>query len=92
MIRITRRSALKRLAAGTALLAGFGTQSHAADVSRAVRFELYRSGRQFRWRLRSGNNRIMATSGESYVSKAGCRSAIETIQVEVASAAIEDLA
>jgi hypothetical protein len=41
-------------------------------------FEIYQSGTQWRWRLKSGNHEIIA-SGEGYVSKAGAEHAIQLV-------------
>lgn len=35
---------------------------------------------QWRWRLRAGNNQIVATSGESYTSKQNCRYAVDLVK------------
>ena len=35
---------------------------------------------QWRWRLRAGNNRIIAESGESYHNRADCLAAIELVK------------
>lgn len=34
----------------------------------------------WRWRLRAGNNRIVATSGEGYFNKADCYAAIRLVK------------
>jgi len=34
----------------------------------------------YRWRLRAGNNRIIADSGESYYNKTDCRAAIQLVK------------
>ena len=46
-----------------------------------MRFVIYPdvSG-QFRWRLVAGNNRIVADSGEAYVSASNAERAVQTIQ------------
>lgn len=36
--------------------------------------------KQWRWRLRAANNKILADSGESYVNKADCLSAIDLVK------------
>lgn len=41
-------------------------------------FEIYASGGQYRWRLRSANHEIIA-SGEAYVSKQHCIHAINLV-------------
>ena len=37
-------------------------------------------GGEWRWRLRAGNNRTIATSGESYINYADCLRGIELVQ------------
>ena len=43
-----------------------------------MRFELYQQGNQWRWRLRAGNNEIIA-SGESYWNKDDCIRAVNLV-------------
>lgn len=46
-------------------------------------FTVYRSGlvfRDWRWRLRARNGRIIATSGEGYRNKADCYAAVDLIK------------
>lgn len=44
-------------------------------------FFVYRdAGREWRWRLCTPNHRIIAESGEGYVRKADCLSAIELVR------------
>lgn len=45
-----------------------------------MRYEIYRSGAQYRWRLWSANNRIVADSGEAYVNKSACQRGIQIMQ------------
>jgi uncharacterized protein len=40
-----------------------------------MKFELYRSGTEWRWRLKAGNGEIIA-SGEGYVNKEDCKRAV----------------
>ena len=42
-------------------------------------FEVYRSGDQYRWRLKAANHEIVA-QGEAYVKKQDCLHAIELIK------------
>jgi uncharacterized protein YegP (UPF0339 family) len=42
-------------------------------------FQIYKSGDQWRWRLRAGNHEIIA-QGESYAAKANCLNAIELVR------------
>lgn len=42
--------------------------------------DIYRDlARQFRWRIRAANNKILAVSSESYVSKAGAQYSLSLI-------------
>ena len=88
MSTVSRRSALglAALALGS-LVPVIGS----AESGRSqLQFEIYRSRKQFRWRLKSGNGQIVATSGEGYTTKAACRNGIELIQREAATATLED--
>ena len=59
-----------------------------------MRFEIYRARMglltrtQWRWRLRAGNGRIVATSGESYNNRADMLRAIALIQAEAPQAPV----
>jgi uncharacterized protein YegP (UPF0339 family) len=57
----------------------------------AGKFELYqdKSG-EFRFRLKAGNGEVIATSGESYKTKAAAVNGIESIKKNVAEAAVDD--
>ncbi|MBN1609262.1 MAG: YegP family protein [Polyangiaceae bacterium] len=44
----------------------------------------------YRWRLKSGNGRITADSGESYTTRWSARQAAERARQHIAGAAIED--
>ena len=94
MTGLTRREALRRLAAGLGVASvGVGIQEEvvAQDRASTLQFELYKDSRgSFRWRLKAANGRIMATASEGYTTKANCRGAIETIQRGAAGASIED--
>lgn len=55
-------------------------------------FELYQgTDKQYRWRLKSANNQIIAVGGEGYVSKAGAQNGIAAVKSDAASAPIKDL-
>lgn len=46
-----------------------------------MKFEIYAdSGGSYRWRLRSSNGQVIATSGESFASKANAIRAAENIR------------
>ncbi len=50
------------------------------DELDALEFEVYEdSAGEFRWRLRGGNNQIVADSGEGYASRSGAEDAVERI-------------
>jgi uncharacterized protein YegP (UPF0339 family) len=54
-------------------------------------FTIYRdSAGGFRWRLRAGNHRIVADSGESYVERSGARQAAERVRRAIGGADIND--
>ncbi len=43
-----------------------------------MKFEIYQSGEQFRWRLRAANHEIVA-AGEAYTSRQNCLKAIQLV-------------
>jgi uncharacterized protein YegP (UPF0339 family) len=43
-----------------------------------MQFELYKSGTEWRWRLRAGNNEIIA-SGESYKNRGDAVNAVNLV-------------
>ena len=45
-----------------------------------MRFELYASLGQWRWRLKAVNGRIVADSGEGYFNKVDCLHAINLVK------------
>jgi uncharacterized protein YegP (UPF0339 family) len=58
----------------------------------ASKFELYKSSNgEYRWRLKSGNGQIIATSGEGYGSKDGATNGISAVKRDADEARIEDL-
>ncbi len=58
----------------------------------AMRFEIYRdAAREWRWRLRAGNGRIIADSGEGYADKAGCSDAIDLVKAGSGGAEVVEL-
>ena len=55
-----------------------------------AKFEIYKDKKgEFRWRLRAGNNQIIA-SGEGYTSKAGCKKGIKSMRKNAPKAKIDD--
>ncbi|HEY0617750.1 MAG TPA: YegP family protein, partial [Kribbella sp.] len=59
--------------------------------SMAGKFELYedKSG-GFRFRLKAGNGEVIATSSESYTTKASALNGIESIKTNAAGANVDD--
>ena len=54
-------------------------------------FEVFKDGKkEFRWRLKASNGKIIATGAEGYVAKADCEHGIELVKKEAASAKVED--
>ena len=56
-----------------------------------AKFELYKSSNgEFRWRLKSSNGQIIATSGEGYTSKSGAQNGIDAVKRDAAAATTDD--
>jgi hypothetical protein len=55
-------------------------------------FELFtdKAG-EYRWRLRSGNSEIIASSGEGFKAKVGAENGIEAVKRDAATAEVKDL-
>jgi uncharacterized protein YegP (UPF0339 family) len=88
--------ALAGFAATTVPLAPAAEEKKAAeerkpseDKKARATFEVYkdRSG-QYRWRLRSMNKQILATSGEGYKDKRDCLAAVESVKKAAAEAPV----
>ena len=45
----------------------------------AAKFEIYKSGSQFRWRLKAANGEIVA-SGEAYKTRSGAKDGVEAVK------------
>ena len=55
------------------------------------KFHIYKdSGEHYRWRLRSSNGQIVASSGEYFSSKSAARTAAENVKDGAQSASVED--
>ena len=55
-------------------------------------FFIYADSRgEYRWRLRDNNNKIIAVSGEGYVSEYGAERAIRNVKIEVPNAPVYSL-
>ena len=56
-----------------------------------MKFVIYADGgNNYRWRLVAGNGQTIATSGESFASKANATRAAENVKAGAGSATIED--
>ncbi len=61
-------------------------QDNAKDAAGAMKFEIYEdNAKEFRWRLKAANGKVMATPGQGYKAKADCKKAIERIKSDVGS-------
>src|SRR5262245_17877138 len=48
-----------------------------------LKFEMYQdNAKEFRWRLKSANGSILATSGQGYKAKADCKNGVERIKMD----------
>ena len=78
-----------------AFIAFFATPrpAHAAETEKksAATFEVYKdkSG-GYRWRLRTTNTQVIATSGQGYSSKRACEEGIESVKKNAPDAAVEE--
>ncbi len=56
-----------------------------------AKFEVYKDGKgEYRWRLRTGNGQVIATSGEGYTRRANALGGIQAVQRDAPAAAVED--
>jgi uncharacterized protein YegP (UPF0339 family) len=64
-----------------------------SPVASTAVFELYKdSAGEFRFRLKTGEGVLLATSGKGYKTKPDCQSVIDTIKNTVGRARVEDIA
>ena len=69
-----------------------GRQSQSSS-QRQGKFEVYEDqGGKFRWRLKSSNGQVIASSGQAFADKAGARAAVESVKRTAADATIEEQA
>ncbi|HET9276332.1 MAG TPA: DUF1508 domain-containing protein [Gemmatimonadales bacterium] len=91
MPSISRRAALARASSAFGLMGLLGPRVLSAQTPR-LQFEVYRGARRdFRWRLKSANGRVVATSGEGYKTKAACLAGIALVREGSRAAELEDL-
>lgn len=67
------------------------TTKRGAGGIRGLYFFIYRGRgtRNWYWRLKAANNRIIADSGEGYVNKGDCVSIVATLQAQVEFAKVK---
>ena len=70
-----------------------GDAKEGADARSDATFEVYkdRAG-EYRWRLRTTNKQIIATSGEGYKEKRDCLAGVESVKRNAAAAKVEEQA
>ena len=62
-----------------------------ANIGGKMKVEFFQDrAKEYRWRLKAPNGKIMATSGEGYKSKAGARDGFELLRDGAKSAAVMD--
>jgi uncharacterized protein YegP (UPF0339 family) len=70
---------------GTAATAGL-----AAAADKPMTFEIYTDkASEFRWRLRDGDNKILATSGQGYSKKADCKDMVDKFVKDISAYNLE---
>jgi hypothetical protein len=61
------------------------------DKKSAATFEVYKDkAGEYRWRLRTTNSQVIATSGEGYSSKRACEEGIDSVKKNAPDAAVEE--
>ncbi len=68
---------------------------HRADAAKVsagdLSFEIFKDARkEYRWRLKAGNGKVIGMSDEGYARKDDCRHAIDLIKEGAANAKVED--
>jgi hypothetical protein len=66
-------------------------QKPAAKAKSNATFEVYKDkSNEFRWRLRTTNKQVIATSGDGYKSRQDCLSGIESVKKNAPDAPVEE--
>jgi uncharacterized protein YegP (UPF0339 family) len=62
-------------------------QLRAAQAGKGrLKFEIYQdAAKEYRWRLKAANGKILATAGQGYKAKADCKAGVERIMENLAS-------
>jgi uncharacterized protein YegP (UPF0339 family) len=65
----------------TAIAGGAAAIQGERKADDKLKFEIYQdSAKEYRWRLKATNDKILATSGQGYKAKADCKNGVERIQ------------
>jgi uncharacterized protein YegP (UPF0339 family) len=99
-MRSTLALTLSGLMLGTAVLMNFVLPAQPAvaaaaegEKKSAATFEIYKDkGGDYRWRLRTTNTQVIATSGQGYSTKRACEEGIESVKKNAPDAAVEEKA
>jgi uncharacterized protein YegP (UPF0339 family) len=87
-------AALAVILAGLILVPGTFTaraQPEEKPVAKAA-FEVYKDhAGEYRWRLRTQNTQVIATSGDGYKEKRSCLDAIESVKRNAADAPVKEM-
>ena len=82
------------LAAATFLVLTGAPRAAAAaetDKKSGATFEMYKDkAGDYRWRLRTTNSQVIATSGQGYASKRACEEGIESVKKNAPDATVEE--
>ena len=74
-----------------AILIGASAVEPSVPSSSDLTFEIFKDARkEYRWRLRAGNGKVIAMADEGYTRKDACQHAIEIIKDGAAKAKVED--
>ena len=70
------------LVTGIVLLVSYG----AAQAADAFKFEVYQdAGKEYRWRFKNPEGKVLATPGQGYSSKKYCEESVEKFKTNVSS-------
>lgn len=65
----------------------------ASEVKSDATFEVYKDhAGEYRWRLRTANKQVIASSGEGYKEKRDCLAGVESVKRHAAAAKVEEQA
>jgi uncharacterized protein YegP (UPF0339 family) len=94
-MRLTQLAALIVVLSGLAFAPGMFTaraQPEEKPATAKATFEVYKDhGGEYRWRLRTRNTQVIATSGDGYKEKQSCLDAIESVKRNAADAPVKEM-